>query len=261
MKKAIAVAVLLTAVSVLAGAQECGLEVTYLANAGYMLRAGETKVLVDALFRQAMKPYLNHAPETLAKLEKGQPPFDGVEVVLATHQHADHFDAASVAEFLKNNPKAVFIAWKPVAELALKAGAAPDRVRSSATEERESFEVNGIRVDMLRLSHGQARGGDMNVGYVVHIGGKKVFHPGDAWWEAKNFQRVGLPAEKVDVALIPYWYVEESEPGVAVVKELAAKKVVMIHVPPVDVEELRGLAPKVFSGAVVMEARLNRHCF
>ncbi len=252
---------LLILLSAVASAQTCKVEVTYLANAGYLLRADNTKVLVDALFDKAMDPYLNHSPETLAKLKKGETPFDGVQVALATHQHADHFDAATVAEFLNNNPKALFLAWKPVAELALKAGAPPDRVRSSATEGRESFELNGVRIDMLRLSHGQGRSADLNVGYVIHLGGMKIFHTGDAWYDPKNFERVNLPAEKVDVALVPFWYLDSETTGMDVIRELAPKHVVLIHVPPSEWPQTKEAAEKKLPGAVLLDKPLAAHCF
>lgn len=259
--KKIAVVLLSALLTTVAAAQTCGVEVTYLANEGYMLRAGDTKILVDALFNHAMDPYQNHSPEMLAKLEKGEPPFGGVQVALATHQHADHFDAATVADFLKNNPKAWFVAWKPVAELALRAGAPPDRVRSSATETRESLEANGIKLDVVRLSHGQGRSADLNVGYIIHIGGKKVFHAGDAEPEAKNFERVGLSSEKIDVALVPYWYVWDHDLGLKVIHALAPKHTVLIHTPPAELAATRVQAEKILPEAVVLEKPLDHRCF
>ena len=60
-----------------------GVEITYLANEGFLLAAGEKKVLIDALF-----PGITNypaVPEPIrSRLERAETPFDGVDLVLAT---------------------------------------------------------------------------------------------------------------------------------------------------------------------------------
>lgn len=89
-------------------AQSSGpIELTYIANEGFLITGGGKKVLVDALLREGIpESYLRPAPETLKKMEASQPPFDGVDLVLATHFHRDHFNAGSVAAHLRANPRA-----------------------------------------------------------------------------------------------------------------------------------------------------------
>ncbi|MGH9601603.1 MAG: MBL fold metallo-hydrolase, partial [Terriglobales bacterium] len=97
--------------------QACALRITYLANEGFLLTAGDRKVVIDGLFRNAMEPYLNHAPEVRKRVEQGQGEFAGITVALATHQHADHFDAWAVADFLRDNPNTLFAANSGVTDL------------------------------------------------------------------------------------------------------------------------------------------------
>lgn len=242
-------------------AQECGVEVTYLANEGVLLRSGETKVVVDALFRNAMQPYLNHTPETRKALEGGEGEFAGIAAALATHQHADHFDAESVAEFLRNHPRALFAAHAGVTALVQKQAAAPEKqLRASSTDSRESLELNGIRVGVLRLFH-NGRKADLNVGYILHLGGKKVLHVGDALDTVENFRRFELASEKLDVALLPYWYAM-SEEGIAIVRDhVKAANVIFIHVPPAEADEVRAVTSKHFPASTILEKPLARSCY
>ncbi|MCP4653821.1 MAG: MBL fold metallo-hydrolase, partial [bacterium] len=80
------------------------------ANEGVLIETGGKKILVDALFREPNPAYAAPPKEVLEKLETAQPPFDDVDLILATHNHGDHFDARSVVRHLRHNPRAVFLA-------------------------------------------------------------------------------------------------------------------------------------------------------
>lgn len=241
--------------------QTCAVRVTYLANEGFLLTAGDKKVLIDTLFRNAMEPYVNHTSETRRRLEKGAGEFAGITVALATHQHADHFDAWAVADFLRDNPQAVFAAHTGVTDLVRQhSEAATKQLRSSSTEIREALDLNGIRVDVLRLHH-NGRKPDLNVGYVVHLGGKKILHVGDALNTLENFRRFDLPKEKIDLALLPYWYAMSDE-GIRIVREqVKAANVIFIHVPPAEVAQTRVLTSKHFPGSQILEKPFESRCY
>jgi len=240
--------------------ERCDIRVTYLANEGVLLTTGGKKVVIDALFRNAMDPYLNHGPELRKRLEKGQEEFEGVSVALATHQHADHFDAWAVADFLRDNPRALFAANSGVTDLVRQhSQATAKQLRPSATEFRETLDLNGIRVDVLRLYH-NGRKPDLNVGYIVHLAGKKVLHVGDALNTEDNFRRFDLHKEKIDVALLPYWYAMSDE-GIRIVRDqVKAAQVIFIHVPPGEMAEARAVTGKHFPASRILEKPLDSAC-
>ncbi len=242
-------------------AQPCSLRATYLANEGFLLTAGDKKVVIDALFRTAMEPYLNHSLEVREQLEKGQGEFAGINVALATHQHADHFDAWAVADFLRDNPKALFAANSGVTDLVRRhSEAAAKQLRPSSTEFRETLNLNGVRVDVLRLSH-NGRRPDLNVGYIVHLGGKKILHVGDALNTVENFRRFELPRENIDVAMMPYWYAM-SEEGIRIVRErVKAAQVIFVHVPPEEMAEVRAVTRKHFPASQILEQPQDSVCY
>src|SRR5688572_13757138 len=79
-------------------------EVMYVANEGVLISAGDERVLIDGLHREYSASY-----PFLPAIEAAQAPFDGVDVVLVSHRHLDHFHAASVGRHLVNAPDAVLV--------------------------------------------------------------------------------------------------------------------------------------------------------
>ena len=84
------------------------LEVTYIANEGFMIAMGSTKVLIDALPNS--KYYVNPSDTMVARVMDDIPPFDKVDIVLVTHDHPDHFNAEMMSRFLLKHPAAQCIA-------------------------------------------------------------------------------------------------------------------------------------------------------
>jgi L-ascorbate metabolism protein UlaG (beta-lactamase superfamily) len=184
--------------------------VTYVANSGVLIWAGGRKVLIDALFDDL--PGLVVPAAVRTPLVNGQAPCDAIDLVLATHSDADHFAPGPVVQCLEHNPQASFIGPPDtVAQLGALAG------RTSSIQvaegQRARLDVNGIQIEAMFLSHG-ARG-PVNVGYLVSLGGRKFFHTGDVSTNDANavyLQTLGLPADHVDVAFVPYFYLWPPDP-------------------------------------------------
>jgi L-ascorbate metabolism protein UlaG (beta-lactamase superfamily) len=198
-------------VLLLAAAPE--VRVTYLANEGVHVE-GACSVLVDAVLRDSLGNYARHAPDVQQKLEKAQPPYDRVGLVLATHYHLDHWDPGAISQLLAHNPQAVY-ASTPEA-CGMMPYAVRDRVKALWPEEGAAsvrLEAAGTRVDAIPLVHGNRP----NLAYRIDCGGLTLAHLGDADPSEVNFGRL-LAAEPVDVALVPYWWLT-SKAGAAFVRE------------------------------------------
>ena len=216
-----------------AAAQPSGkVELTYIANEGFLITGGGKKVLVDALLREGIpQDYPRPAPETLQKMESAQAPFDRVDLVLATHFHRDHFNAASVAAHLKANPQATFVSVHQAADLVAKefAPGAREFARILSTtpdfRQKRRLTVNDIPLEAIRLPHGNFE----NTGFLITLAGKKILHLGDSNGAVANFDVFDLQKEQIDVALIPYWYFLSAE-GKRVVREhIGARQIIAIH--------------------------------
>ena len=220
------------------------LELMYVGNEGVLISDGERSVLIDGLHREYGPDYLFPPPDLLGAMETGKPPFDTVRVVLVSHVHLDHFHAESVARHLKANPKAVLVSTaQTMAEIA-RGYSAHETIRSQTHEitpglkERMVYERDGIRITVLGMKHGGERHWWVsNLGHIIEIGGRKLFHFGDADTAAENFASFNLPAEKIDVALVPYWFLL-SESGRAVVRNnIGAQTNIAVHLPPDTTQE------------------------
>lgn len=99
-----------------------------------------------------------------------------IDIVLITHEHADHFHSESVAEIMKNNPQAVVVTNTSVATLLTSLG-----VTAHILEGREEAEIAGINLAAYDGEHVEIFedfGLVQNTGYFV---ASEFFFPGDAY--------------------------------------------------------------------------------
>jgi L-ascorbate 6-phosphate lactonase len=162
-----------------------GLELWWLGQSGFRLRepGGATTVFLDPFltFREDRSWQAPVGPEALAQ----------ADLVLASHEHADHLDqptlksAAAIA-----GSKFTLVLPRPLEHLAIDTiGLPKERVISAQPGDR--IERSGIRVTAVPARHGvnvsdsynfggQLSGGLVRyLGYVVELGGVRVYHAGD----------------------------------------------------------------------------------
>jgi L-ascorbate metabolism protein UlaG (beta-lactamase superfamily) len=251
---------LVGAVPAVHGAAPPVLELTYLGNEGVLLGVGAQQVAIDALHRAFPRPphYEHLPPAQLERLETAQPPFARLRVHLTTHVHDDHFHAGSVARFLGASPEALAVVPRE-APARICPDEAPCAVRSrlrvrepSWGPERE-LQLQGLRVSVLELPHAKgARTQVENLGYLVTLGGVRVLHLGDAHQAVDTFARLRLPQRRIDVALVPYWYLLEEEGRRLVREHIGARRVVAFHVPPSEHASVTAQLREVMPEALVL---------
>ena len=190
-----------------------GVRITYLANEGFLLEAGETVVLIDALFGDGLPEYPVVPQPTRADLEAARGRFAGVDLVLVSHAHADHFSAEAVARHLRANPAAVFLSTpEAVAAVSEELGESDrlDLVAAAPAKGRTvRFERQGVTVGALALHHGRLP--IENLGFVVSLGGVEVLHVGDTSADASDLRPYAQLLQAVDVWLLPDWLMGEPD--------------------------------------------------
>jgi L-ascorbate metabolism protein UlaG (beta-lactamase superfamily) len=221
------------------------LEVLALANEGFLLRAGEDAVLIDAFVSEPYAGYAALGGEALADLVAARGPFASVDLALASHVHRDHFQPAPARAFLGASPRALLASSPQVLEALLADYAAAgarepsERLRDVLPEVGAELplEVGGIRVDVLRLSHGTGRFAELqNLGHVITLGGVTALHVGDAATVPETFAAYGLRRRGIDVAFVPYWYFESADGRRIVDEHLRPARLVACHIPPGELE-------------------------
>jgi L-ascorbate metabolism protein UlaG (beta-lactamase superfamily) len=180
-----------------------GVTITWLGQAGFLLRSAEATVLVDAFLSayegRRVPPPVD--PRTLT----------GVDLVLCTHEHLDHLDGPTVAAVAAASPGARVIVPAPVTDQAVAAGVPAARVIGAVANERvPDLPVpvwpvparHGVDVaDAYDFGHALSNGQTRYLGYVVELGGARIYHAGDTiWWAG---QEQALRALGVHVALLP----------------------------------------------------------
>ncbi len=217
-------------IALLAGSTTAGeVEITYLANEGFLISAGESKVLIDGLF-PGIDGFPRLPADLAADLESGRPPFDGIDLVLVTHHHDDHFGPGEVARFLATQP-AVLVSTRQVLDRLRdpRSSGSPDRV-SPAPGSSATVEAAGVRVDTVDLHHGRYRKPAVeNLGFVIDVDGLKVLHIGDTEATVEDFSPLRLAEIGIDVALLPVWYLTEPRWQAVVAQEIRPKSIVAMH--------------------------------
>ncbi|HSC77542.1 MAG TPA: MBL fold metallo-hydrolase [Candidatus Acidoferrales bacterium] len=245
------------------------LEVTYIANEGFLLTIpqadlpGRTainpeKVIIDGLFREGVEGYAVVPPTRRDEVETARPPFDAAKLVLVSHHHADHFDAAAVARYLVHNFRAVLVSspqvCDAVAEQLNDDVILRNRVRkvSPQGDRPVSVTIEGITVQAYRVSHGSGRHAQVqNLGHLVTLGGWKILHIGDSDADELELKSFGWAKEKIDVAFIPFWYLADKKGSEAIKRHVRARIVVAMHIPPEEVDQRAAEIRAFFPDAII----------
>lgn len=188
-----------------------GLRVTFFNNAGFMITTGDVKILIDVLYDTYPA---RTAPDraALQRAARAQAPFDGVDLIIATHSHSDHFSAQLVRDHLAVNPDAVFISSPDaVQEIGSQSQAITERLIPVSIRDGESttLSVGGIDLEFFYITHGDDS--ILNMGVLIRANGYTFFHSGDmnvdpSWGDAVSREDLiafGLPEKNIDVAFLP----------------------------------------------------------
>lgn len=113
----------------------------------------------------------------------------GVDIVLITHEHADHFYIASLKKVLGNNPSAKVLTNSAVGALLQKEGIPYETLEGSAKKE-----IQGVEIEAFDAKHEEIFeeiGQVQNTGYMI---AGRLFYPGDAFKD---------PEKPVEILALP----------------------------------------------------------
>jgi L-ascorbate metabolism protein UlaG (beta-lactamase superfamily) len=235
-----------------------------------MVSVGERKVLIDALFDKPNPEYRAPSPDVLDKIMKDETPYDRVNLVVVTHNHPDHFDAALAVRYLENVPRPILLApadavaemrkiakdWVKIAPRVL-----PLEIRVGETAQRD---LTQIPVTAFRTLHSGGRESPMNIMYLIELDGWRVFHEGDSPGSIDEYRGFGLGREPIDLALVHFWFPLDPNGALFLQEVLKPDHVALTHLPirlendaPGKIGQVRtsyqdiflllpGMTPKVF---------------
>lgn len=176
---------------------------SWLGQAGFVLRSGSTTALLD--------PFLStgHNREYLSELLPDRA--TGIDLVLCTHEHVDHFDAESAPAIAQASPEAVFVVPAPIVDMVTEIGITSDRV--VGMQPGDPVELAGLSIRAVPAMHGVTMedaygfGEDLSnglvrfLGFVIDAGGTRLYHAGDTiHYDGMETMLAGLA---IDVAMLP----------------------------------------------------------
>jgi len=230
------------------------LNVTYIANDGFMIESQAKKVVIDAMFGGwKSEYYFSPSDSILRSMEMALPPFDNIDVIAVTHNHMDHCKPAIIASHMKHNPRAILVCPPQVAEdLAALEGYTDIKNRikiiTAPIDSLVSVDINGINITAILGKHGSYFETDTLTGetidrhrdiqhmeYLISIGGRKAYHSGDAPLnDMTRYERLGFGRDTVDLAMIQWFTPGEmvSFREKLVKQVIGAKKIMLMHLVP-----------------------------
>ncbi len=244
------------------------LDVTYIANEGFLIQAAEKKVLVDALFDDGFGTYLAPSQELLAQMTGGGAPFAYVDLLLVTHIHGDHFNPKLVVEFLRHHARCRLVAHTQAVDLLRKQegfAQIEEQIHEVKLEPGayEHISLNGINFDALCLNH--MRDGDpekdqmRNLAFVVELGGVRYLHQGDARinQSVAHLNHYPFVRSPVDILFLNQ-YDRSQATQQFIAEKIKPSQIVAMHIPPAELAEEMNKILAVYPHAIIFSESLGQ---
>ena len=227
------------------------IKIVAIANCGLLIQSPQAKVLVDGIYQWDAKAAENHINidllrkkdlfnpipgEIMYRIVNGVAEFQGIDGLLFTHGHEDHFSSEKTAECLeKNNIGSIFLPDdenpKVIAlrEQAEKHGVKLFNMNLPLGSKEEQI-IKDISVKYFRTPHsGREFSSVLHYCFLLSINDKKIYISGDADY-TNEYQQKMLEGEDVTVGFfnpLPFYL----RAGRGLINRINPKRVIMYHVP------------------------------
>lgn len=223
------------------------LEITYIANEGFLLTTATHKILIDGLYSEGYVVFSVPPKEITDKIMNSEAPFNHIDLLILTHYHKDHCDPVLINNYLSkykdirfvtNKPAIVFIDGNCFGFIGKKK---QFDILTPELNQSISKTVMNVPVKAFGLKHLSFYNKDSidleetmyNMSFLFEMDGIKIFHSGDI--EKNAFQDYLINNEwtdPVDIAFLYYGLLKSGEPDLDyILNILHPKYIVVMHVP------------------------------
>ncbi len=179
----------------------------WLGQSGFIVHSGAKSVLLDPYlsdsltkkYAQTDKPHERMTERVVAPDRLRQ-----IDLVTCSHNHTDHLDAETLLPVFQSNPRAMLIVPRANISFVLER-LGPIETRLVPVDAGETVRVDGVEVTGVPAAHNTVEKDELGrcrfLGYVVSVGGVKIYHSGDTLIHPELAPI--LKRHNVDVALLP----------------------------------------------------------
>ena len=214
------------------------LRVTWLGHASLLLQAREATVLIDPMASLRASPLQLLGPKRFVPFPTDLAALPRPNVVLLTHDHYDHLDAASI--------RVVARAFRPLFLVPLGVGPLARRFGAEHVVELDWYqyvEHDGVRYSAVPARHFSGRSlfnrnGTLWAGWYLETPTVKLYHAADSGY-GTHFAEIGERLGRPDVAVVPIgayeprWFMGEvhvtPEEAWQAMRDVGARHVIPAH--------------------------------
>ena len=260
---------ILANISLVCFSQQKKIDVTYVANCGFLIKTTNKQLVIDALFKEGFNNYLV-TPDTIAtRIISSKEPFNNVHLLFITHDHEDHFNDSMVVKYLNYNPNNILIAPTSVAKAIITyPGYKKNKNQiveiDKINQAKNDTMIQGIRIKSFFLQHDN-RPEIENVGYLIDMDGIEILHTGDCTGsdtiQLKNLQ---LQNSGIDLAFLNFYGFWRGQKLRDFTKEVInPKKIVLMHIPPKEIGSVKESVKKInnFIDITVFDKSMEKKSF
>jgi L-ascorbate metabolism protein UlaG (beta-lactamase superfamily) len=251
--------------AVLAHAQE-SIDITYIANDGFLISGQSGKILIDALFNKSFDQYDMPSEQLRAEIIEGKSSFDKIDLFFVTHKDGDHFYAPYVIDFLKNHKETQFVSSDQVNKKLLNESSIKTQLCSISTELGAQVDttIAEVPLKIYRVRHsGDSTGtSSVNMVYLITLNNFKILHIGDGPidFNRSYYNQFLLENEKIDILFLNFSALSEKTKQF-VQTVLKPKYIIAMHIPPKDVETESIKFLKVYQNGFVFKTPMETKAF
>lgn len=211
-----------------------GITIKYIGNMGVLVGNNDTYVLIDGLHTKYGADYLYPSQEIIDNLIYGKNGYPVAKAILFTHMHGDHFHGRPATRFLKQNPTAMLFGTEQV-NGTIKGFDENLVTINTDSYQKQTVDLGYVTITGFKMNHaGDRHTTTQNLGYLIRMFNSTILHIGDTDWfeKIKMFDKLKLPDEKIDIAMIPYWMILSRDAEALIEKHIAPDKLVLTHISP-----------------------------
>lgn len=202
-------------------------ELYWFGQAGFVIKSAEGKLLgIDLYLSECVEPVEGHVGYHRLMPQIVDPAELGLDVIIATHFHRDHFDIDAMPQLMANGKTKLFCAYDcqdDVDRLRI------DKKRVQYVKPSESYDYADFHIDFIQSDHGA--GAPLETAPIVTVDGKHILEVGDTSLHL-DWKEEYLKEGALDVLIAPingtYGNLNEQE-NVTLTKALQPKLTVPCH--------------------------------